>query len=277
MQLDGETLLFPVIGDPIAQVRSPRFLTEILHRRGVNAIVPPLHIAPEGVPAAMAAFRGMQNLRGLVVTIPHKMASLGYCDAVSERARFVGSVNVIHKDAAGRFIGDNVDGIGYLDGIAKLGFDVAGKRALLIGVGGAGSAVAYEILDRGAAHLSIADLDEARRDRILAALDERFPGRVSAGSDDPAGADLVANVTPCGMREGDPYPADPSKMHKGQFVADAITKPEVSPMVAAARALGCATMTGAGMFEAQAEILVDYLLGTGLPPVPAAEEAVAAV
>lgn len=277
MQLDGETLLFPIIGDPIAQVRSPRFLTEILHRRGVNALVPPLHIHRADVPAAMAAFRGMQNLRGVVVTIPHKIASLDFCDVVSDRATFVGSVNVIHKDAQGRLIGDNVDGLGYMDGVAALGFDVSGKHALLIGAGGAGSAVAFEILDRGAASLAIADLDDTRRDGVIAALNQKFPGRVRAGSDDPTGMDFIANVSPCGMREGDPFPADPTRMHKGQFVADAITRPEVSPMVAAARALGCATMTGAGMFNAEAERLVDYLLGDGLPPVPADDEAAVAV
>ncbi|MGB0662012.1 MAG: shikimate dehydrogenase family protein [Mangrovicoccus sp.] len=273
MQLSGETILFPIIGDPIAQVRSPRFLTEILAARGVNAIVPPCHLHPEDVPAAMASFRKIQNIGGVVVTIPHKIASLDFCDIVSERAQFVGSVNVIHKNEAGQFIGDNVDGIGYLDGIKALGFDVKGKRALLVGAGGAGSAVAFEILDRGASHLSIADLDETRRSRIIAALEERFPGKLGVGSDDPTGMDLIANVTPCGMRPGDPFPADPKKMHAGQFIADAITKPEVSPMVEAARALGCATMTGAGMFNAEAERLVDFLLGQGLPSDPAKEAA----
>ena len=273
MPLDGETILFPIIGDPIAQVRSPRYLTGILAERGINAIVPPVHIHADHVPAAMESFRQMQNVRGVVVTIPHKIAALDVCDVLSERARFVGSVNVIHKDAQGRFIGDNVDGIGYLDGIKALGFEPAGKTCLLVGAGGAGSAVAFEILDRGAAHLTITDLDQTRLSRIVAALDARFPGRVSAGTNDPAGMDLVANVTPCGMREGDPFPADPARMTAATFVADAITRPEVSPMVAAARALGCSTMTGAGMFNAEAERLVDYLLGEGLPSDPAQEEA----
>lgn len=265
MQLDGETRIYPIIGDPIAQVRSPKFLTGIFARRGINAIVPPLHIRPENIPAAMAGFRGMENLGGVVVTIPHKIAAIDYCDEVSDRARFVGSVNVIHKTADQRWIGDNVDGIGYMDGVQALGFDVAGKRALLVGVGGAGSAVAFEILSRGAAHLKIADLDAVRRDAVIAALDERFPGKVGIGSDDPTGVDFIANVTPCGMHAGDPFPADPARMHKAQFVADSITRPEVTPMLEAARALGCGTMTGAGMFNAEAERLVDFLLGQGLP------------
>lgn len=265
MQIDGETILFPIIGDPIGQVRSPKYLSEILASRGINAIVPPIHVERDGVPAFMAAFRAMHNVRGIVVTIPHKIVSLDVCDEVSERARFVGSVNVIRKEPGGRLVGDNLDGIGYVDGIEALGFSVTGKRALLVGAGGAGAAVAYEILDRGAAHLALADLDSARRDSVIAKLDGRFPGKVGIGSDDPTGFDLVANVTPCGMREGDPFPADPARMHARQFVADAITRPEVSPMVAAARKLNCATMTGAGMFNAEAERIVDYLLGQETP------------
>ncbi|MGR3739111.1 MAG: shikimate dehydrogenase family protein [Limimaricola soesokkakensis] len=270
-QLDGETILYPVIGDPVAQVRSPRYLTEILARRGVNAIVPPMQVPAARVAAVFDTIRAVPNIGGAVVTIPHKIPAIDHCDVVSERARFVGSVNVIHKDAQGQLVGDNLDGLGYMDGVAARGFDPEGRRALLIGAGGAGAAVAHEILARGAAFLAIADLDAARRDAVITALETRFPGQVGPGSDDPTDFDLIANVSPCGMRPGDPFPADPARMRRGQFVACAITRPEVSPMVAAARELGCATMTGAGMFEAEAERLVDYLLaGAALPPSRAA-------
>ncbi|MBA83220.1 MAG: shikimate dehydrogenase [Rhodobacteraceae bacterium] len=265
MQLSGETKLYPIIGHPIAQVRSPRFLTQIFERRGINAIVPPLNVLPENIRPVLDTLRKIENVGGIVVTLPHKIDALAACDVVSERAKFAGSINVIHKDAQGRYIADNVDGIGYMDGVRALGFDIAGKRALLIGVGGAGSAVAYEILARGAAHLKIAELNTTRRDTTIAALETQFPGRVGVGSDDPTGVDFVANVTPCGMRENDPFPADPAKMNANQFVADSITKPAVTPMLRAARNLGCDTMTGAGMFDAEAERLVDFLLGEGLP------------
>jgi shikimate dehydrogenase len=257
--ITGETLLFPILGDPIAQVRSPRFLTEIMARRGINGIVPPMHVAPENLAAVVQSLRAIQNVGGLVITIPHKIPTLDLCDEVSERARFVGSVNIVRKDANGRLIGDNVDGIGYLDGIKKQGFDVEGKRALLIGAGGAGSAVAYEILARGASYLGIYDISAERLSQLVTRLDQKFPGRVGVQRNCPDGYDLIANVTPVGMKEGDPYPVDVEKFHAGQFVADAITRPEVSPMVEAARSVGCNTMTGEGMFNAEAEILVDYI------------------
>lgn len=261
MQLNGETQLFPILGDPIAQVRSPQFLSQILAERGVNAIVPPMQVKPENLDATVAVLRTTQNVRGIVVTIPHKVTCLAHCDQVSERAAFVGSVNIIRKTAEGELVGDNVDGIGYLDGIAKEGVEVQDKRFLLIGVGGAGSAVAFEVLQRGASYLAIHDLNAERRDAIIQSLASKFPNKVGVGSADPSGFDFVANVTPVGMREGDPYPVDVTKLKSQQFVADAITRPEVSPLVAYARSLGCNTMVGAGMFNAEAEILVDFMTG----------------
>ena len=165
------------------------------------------------------------------------------------------------RGADGRWRGDNTDGQGYLDGIAARGLDVAGKTTLLVGAGGAGSAIAYEILARGAAHLKVHDIDAARRERVIGRLAERFPGRVGPGETDPTGVALVANATPLGMREGDPLAVDVARLVPTQFVADVITKPDPSPLIAAARRIGCATMPGAGMFNAQADLLVDILLG----------------
>jgi shikimate dehydrogenase len=261
--LNGETRLYYVIGDPIGQVKSPASLTAILVSRGVNALVVPAHVAPADFPAFMAAARATQNVDGLVVTVPHKIAALDFADEASERARFAGSTNVLRRLPGGGWAADNTDGVGYLEGIGKKGFDVQGRAALLVGAGGAGSAIAYEILARGAAHLEVHDIDTARRDRVIARLAERFPGRISVGDADPSGVDLVANATPLGMREGDPLPVDTARLEPRQFVADVITRPEISPLLVEARRIGCATMSGAGMFEAQAELLVERLLGTG--------------
>lgn len=261
IQLNGETRLHIIIGDPIGQVKSPENLTRIINERGVNAMVVPAHVTSEDLPAFMASIRLMRNLDGIVVTVPHKFAALGYCDIATDRAAFVGSANILWRQPDGRWKGDNVDGVGHLDGVLKEGFDVAGKRALLIGAGGAGSAIAFEILERGAAALAIHDMDKARLDRLVEKLSERFPGKVSVGSTDPEGFDLVTNATPAGMRPEDPLPVDASRLKPDQFVSDVITKPEISPLLEAARKAGCRTMPGSGMFHAQAELLVDLLLG----------------
>lgn len=262
VRLDGETRLFLIIGDPIGQVRSPRYLTEIVVQRGANMLVVPAHVTTADLPAFMDSVRLMRNLDGIIATIPHKFALLGYADAPSERAAFIGSANILRRSSEG-WTADNLDGVGYLDGISRLGFDIAGRRALLTGAGGAGSAIAYEILARGAAALAIHDIDTGRRDALVRRLAARFGERVGPGGTDPTGYDLVANASPSGMNPGDPLPVDAGRLAAGQFVADVITKPDVSPLVERARALGCRTMTGAGMFDAQAELLVDVMLAEG--------------
>lgn len=260
----GETRLFPVVGDPIAQVLSPAAITRILASRGADAIVVPLHVSSRDLPDLMPMLHRVHNIDGLLVTVPHKQAALALCVSASARARFVRAANAVRRTADG-WHGDNTDGVGYVDGLEREGFVVAGKRALLVGCGGAGSAIGLELLDRGIARLAVHDLDAARRDEYIARLSVRFPDRVVAGSDDPAGYDLVANATPMGMHAGDPLPVGVSKLGSGQFVACAITRPDVPPLIAEARRIGCRTMTGAGMFDSQAETLADFLLAEIAP------------
>ena len=265
--LDGETLLYPILGDPIAQVKSPGLLSAILARRGVNGLVVPMHVAAVDYPAVIGALKATGNVRGLIATVPHKGATLALCDAPSERARFAGSINVMHRRDDGTWEGDNTDGQGFLNGVAAKGFDIAGTRALLIGVGGAGAAIAYEILARGAAFLAIHDLDAGRRNATIARLEAAFPGRVGAGGTDPRGFDFVGNATPVGMRPDDPLPVEAEHYEPRQFVADCITRPAETPQLRIAHERGCGTMPGLGMFEAQAELLVDRVTGrTGEPP-----------
>jgi shikimate dehydrogenase len=255
----GETRLFPVVGDPIAQVLSPAAITRILASRGADAIVVPLHVAPRDLPDLMPMLHRVRNIDGLLVTVPHKQAAFTLCASASDRARFVRAANAVRRTVDGWY-GDNTDGAGYVDGLEREGFTVAGHRALLVGCGGAGAAIGLELLERGIAHLAAHDKDIARRDAYVAQLSVRFPGRVTAGSDDPTGYDLVANATPMGMHGCDPLPVNVAKLGRGQFVACAITKPDVTPLIAEARRIGCRTMTGAGMFDAQAETLADFLL-----------------
>jgi shikimate dehydrogenase len=260
VRLDGETQIFFIVGDPIAQVKSPAFLTQKMVEGGSNALLVPVHVAPDALADFIAAVKQVQNVGGIVVTVPHKPAALAFCDQITDRARNAGSTNVMVRQADGSWLGDNTDGLGYLAGIRALGFDVKGKRSLLIGVGGAGAAIAYELLAQGVAHLAIHEVDEARRDAAIERLNVAFPGKVSEGSADPISFDLVCNATPVGMRETDPTPVQVDKLTGHEFVADSITKPEITPMLVAARAKGCNTMPGLGMFNAQADILVDFLL-----------------
>lgn len=259
LRIDGETEIFPIIGHPIGQVKSPTALSAIMAERGFNGMVVPVHILPEDLDAWLEQAIKMRNCNGIVVTVPHKVPCIAFCTKVTARAKASGAVNIMIRDGEG-WIGDATDGHGYMDGIAARGFDIAGKSALLVGSGGAGSAIAYEILSRGASELAIHDIDAPKRDRLIAGLNAAFPGRARLGSRDPRGFDLVANATPLGMRESDPLPVMTEHLTPAQFVADVVTRPAIPALIAAAQAAGCKTMAGSGMFDAQAVLLAELLI-----------------
>src|SRR5258706_8375760 len=138
--LNGETRLHLILGDPVGQTRSPSGLTGEFVARGANAICIPVHVAPADGDAFVAAAKRGLNIDGIVSTIPHKFAALRCCDEASDRARFLGAANVLHRIAADRWRGDMTDGAAMVAALRRAGFKPAGKRALVIGAGGAGSA-----------------------------------------------------------------------------------------------------------------------------------------
>jgi shikimate dehydrogenase len=258
---NGATRLHLILGDPIAQVKAPGGISGGFAARGANALLLPAHVAATDLDAFVAGVTRMRNLDGLTVTVPHKFAMYRHCTTATERARTLESVNVLRRTREGGWHGDMLDGIGMVGGIREAGFDPAGRRALLVGAGGAGSAIALALVEAGVSALALHDADAARRDRLLRTLAGRGPATLGAGSPDPSGFDLVVNATPAGMREGDPLPVLADRLEAGMFVADVVTAPEVTPLLQAARARGCGTQTGVGMFRAQQELILEFLLG----------------
>jgi shikimate dehydrogenase len=262
--LNGETRLHLILGDPVGQTRSPSGLTGEFVARGANAICIPVHVAPADFDAFVAAAKRGLNIDGIVITIPHKFAALRHCDEASDRARFLGAANVMHRIAADRWRGDMTDGAAMVAALRRAGFRPAGKRALVIGAGGAGSAVALALIEAEVAALAVADMDTERRLSLIERLAARAPAAVRTGTADAAGFDLVVNATPAGMRPTDPLPVDAARLEPSAYVADLITRPAFTPLLEAARRRGCVVVTGEDMFAAQAGDMADILLA---PPV----------
>lgn len=251
--IDGRTRLVGIIGDPIAQVRAPAAMNPIFAGRGLNAVLVPLHVAPADLDAFMTGLRAIRNLLGLVVTVPHKTAILRHVDRPSARVRRVGSANLLRREPDGGWAAEITDGLGFLGAARAAGFEAAGRTALVVGSGGAGAAIAAALAEAGAARVVVTDID-AGRARALA-------GRIGAevGTPDPRGFDLVVNATPMGMRADDPLPLDADALSAAQFVGEVITKPEISPLLAAAQAHGCRFSTGPQMVAAQAILMADFV------------------
>jgi shikimate dehydrogenase len=261
--LSGATRVHFIVGDPIAQVKSPAGVTQAFHAAGRDAVCMPAHVSPAELREWALGVSKAQNVDGIIVTVPHKFACFDLCGSTSDRAAFLQAVNTLRRNADGTWHGDMFDGMGYVEAMRARGCEPQGKRALLVGAGGAGSAIAYSLVTEGVRVLAIHDPDTLRRDQLIARLSGLGLCEVSVGTSDPMGFDIAINATPMGMKAGDPHPIDSSRFIANQFVGCVITAPAIPPMIASAREMGCSTMTGADMFARVRDLMVKFLLGTG--------------
>ena len=259
LPIRGDTQLFVIIGDPIAQVGSPAIFNTIFRQAGAAAVLVPYHVGAEDLEDALRGFRGARNLGGIIVTVPHKIAVLPLIDDVGDSARRIGAVNAIRREPDGALIGDNFDGQGCVAGLYNKGHQVAGRRVLLIGAGGAGRAVANALADAGAGAITLYDLDPERAAALAQSICENRPSvEVRVGSPDPSGYDVVVNCSPLGMKPEDPYPVDPARLSPQTLVVDAVLKPRISPLLKAAGARGCMVQPGYRMLEGQAHAIAEF-------------------
>ncbi len=259
--LDGSTRLHLIVGDPIAQVKSPAGVSQVFLDAGQNAVCVPAHVRPAELSAWLAGVSLAQNVDGIIVTVPHKIACLGLCATATERARFVGAVNTMRRNPDGSWHGDMFDGEGFVQALEARGGQLAGRSALLVGAGGAGSAIAHAFMLAGVARLAIHDPDDTRRAGLVARLAALGRGEVQHGSADPSGFDVVINASPMGMQPTDPSPIEVDKLSAEQFAGCVITSPAVSPWLQAARDRGCRNMNGADMFAQVRDLMVRFLQG----------------
>lgn len=260
--LSGATRIYFIVGDPIAQVRSPAGVTGALRAAGRDALVVPAHVAPADLPAFFAGVKPMRNVDGVIITVPHKFSAAGYCTSLADEASFLGAVNTLRRTRDGNWHGGMFDGTGFVAALRDAGCDPAGKRALLVGAGGAGSAIGHALVNAGVSSLDIRDNDAARTTSLTGRLNALKLGNAgSAAADVEAHTfDIVVNASPLGMQAGDPLPIDVSRLRPETFVGDVVTKPPLTPFIEAARARGCRTVTGTQMFGRVCDRMVEFLL-----------------
>ena len=260
-QLSGATRLFPIIGDPVKYAESPVRLTRTFGERRHNGMCIPMQVSVGGLDVVMAGLKATPNVDGILVTMPHKRTAFAHCTTSSERATMLEVVSVIRRNPDGTWHGDMLDGLAFVEAQKDHGADIEGARALLVGAGGAGSAIAIALLESGVRELVIHDTDESRVAGLLYLLADLGDGRVAAGPPDPTGCDLVFNATPIGMEDGDPLPVDAALLTSSMFVGDVIAGHGVPPFIQAAMAAGCQTANGGHMVEAVQNLMADFMLG----------------
>lgn len=259
--ISGTTRFVPLLAHPCRHVRTPGVFNAECARRGIDMAMVPLDVRPDMLAQTIAALGAMENLAGMVITIPHKTEVAQYCDRLTGATEMLGVCNIIRRETDGSLTGAMFDGEGFVAGLRHRGHDPAGRRVLLIGAGGAASGLAHALAGAGVARLTIANRSAEKAEMLMGQLAAVFPGvDISAGPADPAGYDLVINGTSLGMHAGDALPVDPDRLSLGTLVAEVVMQPDVTPLLAAAEARGCRIHKGINMIEQQVRLLVDFLI-----------------
>ena len=252
-----------VIGDPIAQSKSPAIHGYWLERAGIAADYGRAHVRAEGLAAYLDQARADPDWRGCNVTMPHKQAIIALLDRLDALAARIGAVNTVLRAADGRLSGHNTDAPGFLEPLAgALARAQRPRTALVLGTGGAARAI-VAALDGAGVSIVLAGRDPAK---ARALLDQVAPGaahramtlaRLAAparpGGEDQAGAaDLVVNASPLGMAGQPALLLDPGQLAPGAIVYDIVPHPLETPLLTLARQRGCAVIDGLAMLIGQA-------------------------
>jgi shikimate dehydrogenase len=261
--IDGHTEVIAHLGWPTHAFKAPMIYNPWFESVGVNAVVVPMGCRPEAFPAALRALFSLENLRGALITMPHKVSVVGLLDEVTPTVKVAGACNAVRRLPDGRLAGDMFDGEGFVRGLQRKGLDLRGAKALVVGSGGVGSAIAASLAAAGVARMALFDAQPASAEALAQRLKAQYPGiEVSTGRKDPAGMDLVVNATPLGMNAGDPLPIDVERLDDETFVAEVVMRSELTPFLAAAQARGCRVQVGSDMLFEQIPAYLEFF---GLP------------
>ena len=260
--VDGATRLYGIIGDPIVQVGSPRLYTERLRAARRTAILVPLHVLPNRFEETVRGLKALANLDGLVITVPYKARILGFVDRLLPMGEKVGAINAMRRDSDGGWTGDMFDGRGLVKAVRTEGHAVEGRRVMLIGAGGVGSAIAMALAEAGARAITVYDLEPTRATALAARVARAVTGvRIVAGAPTADGHDMIVNASPVGMAAADGLPAPLGRLDPTTVAVDVVVKSDPTPFMRHARSFGCPTLGGYAMMAAQVDEAIAFLEG----------------
>ena len=265
--ISGNTTLIAHIGYPTTTFKSPMIYNPWFDSKGIDAVVVPMGVKPEDYPVSMKSIFRFTNIRGALITMPHKVVTMGLVDEITPTARIAGACNAVLLRPDGTLLGDQFDGAGFVRGVQRKGRQLAGARVLVLGNGGVGSAIAASLAAAGVAEMALYDSVEASSVALAGRLREHYPKlAIRTGSNDPAGYDLIVNATPMGMNDGDPLPFDVSRIAPATFVGEVVMKRAITPLLAAAQSKGCAIQIGTDMLFEQIPAYLEFFgFGSATP------------
>jgi len=265
--ISGKTTLIAHLGYPTEAFKAPMIYNPWFEKAGIDAVVMPLGVKPEEFPQFLPLLFKLSNIRGALVTMPHKVTTVGLLDEVTPTVRVAGSCNAILRRPDGSLLGDMFDGAGFVRGVERKGRKLKGASALVVGSGGVGCAIAASFAAAGVGQIGLFDANAAAAEALAGRLKENYPElKVATGSADPTGYDVVVNATPLGMKEGDPLPIDVSLLSPKTFVGEVVMKAEYTPFLKAAKEKGCQVQVGTDMLFEQIPAYLEFFgFGTTTP------------
>ncbi len=269
MKINGNTELIAHIGYPTHSFKAPMIYNPFFVKHDINALVVPMGCKPEDFSVFLKSLFQLSNIRGALITMPHKVTTVGLLDEVSATVKVAGACNAVKRTEDGRLVGDMFDGEGFVRGVQRKGFDLTGKRVLVVGSGGVGCAIAASLAGAKIDAITLFDVNAASAEALGQRLKQNYPHiEVNTGSNDPAGHDLVVNATPMGMNEGDALPMDVSRISPDAFVGEVVMKTEMTAFLQAAKNRGCRVQVGSDMLFEQIPAYLEFF---GLPSTTAEE------
>lgn len=257
--ITGNTELIAHIGYPTHTFKSPMIYNPYFEQVGVNAVVVPMGCKPVDYPAFLKAVFSLTNVRGALITMPHKVVTVGLLDEVTPTVKVAGACNAVKRLPDGRLVGDMFDGAGFVRGVMRKGLALGGARALVVGSGGVGCAIAASLAGAGVGAISLFDVNTASAEALGQRIRDHYPAiDVKTGSNDPVGHDLVVNATPLGMNEGDPLPLNATRLDASTFVGEVVMRTEMTAFLRAAQARGCRVQVGSDMLFEQIPAYLEY-------------------
>jgi shikimate dehydrogenase len=259
----GKTHLFLLIADPVAHVRAAQFVNPIFERKGLDAFLLPVHVRAGDLTDVVPRLARLGNVKGLIVTIPHKESMAQLCSELGPNAKMVRAVNAVRIEAGGRLVGEMFDGDGLIATARASGIGYRGRRVLILGAGGAGRAIAFAMARECAAAIGVYNRTAARAARLVADIKAQFPqAAAKVAAPDARDIDLVVNCTSVGLHAGDAPPLEFATLGPPTDVIDIIAVRDTE-LMQAARAKGCKVVGGRPMVELQLDAQLAFI---GTPP-----------
>ena len=257
--ISGTTILIAHLGYPTESFKAPMIYNPYFEKKGIDAVVVPMGVKAQDYAAFLKSLFRLSNIRGALVTMPHKVTTLALLDELTPTAKIAGSCNAILRRSDGSLLGDMFDGAGFVRGVVRSGRTLVGNRVLVVGCGGVGSAIAASLAAAGVGMIALFDANAASADALADRLRAQYHQlEIKTGSNDPSGYNVVVNATPLGMQEGDPLPLDVSRIDPATLVGEVVMKEQYTPLLRLAKEKGCSIQVGTEMLFEQIPAYIEF-------------------